>query len=55
MCIVYVWHLLSQKSWRWLESAELQNIHSIIFSSVVGGAIALIAKTYFAEEKDKVD
>jgi len=55
MCLVYVWHLLSRPCWRWLAPAELQNIHSIIFSSVVGGAIALIAKTYFADEKDKAN
>lgn len=39
----------------WLSQNELQQIHSIIFSSVVGGAIALVAKTYFSEHSAKKD
>lgn len=49
---IYIWHLISRHDLRWLEAGELQNIHSMIFSSVVGGAIAILAKTYFAAPKE---
>ncbi|MCW3849475.1 hypothetical protein OF829_19735 [Sphingomonas sp. LB-2] len=51
--IVYVWHLVVPTGYRWLTSDELQHIHSMIFSSVVGGAIALVAKAYFIEKDEK--
>jgi hypothetical protein len=48
---VYVAHLILPEHLRWLSSDELQHIHSMIFSSVVGGAVAIFAKTYFLEGK----
>ncbi len=49
---VYVIHLIVPSNQRWLTSDELQHIHSMIFSSVVGGAVAIFAKTYFLDSKD---
>lgn len=46
---VYVLHLILPACYRWLSGDELQHIHSMIFSSVVGGAIAIFAKTYFLD------
>ena len=48
---VYILHLVLPVYCRWLSPDELQHIHSMIFSSVVGGAIAIFAKTYFLEDK----
>ncbi len=48
---VYVAHLIMPERLRWLSPDELQHIHSMIFSSVVGGAVAIFAKTYFLESK----
>lgn len=48
---VYILHLILPESRRWLSSDELQHIHSMIFSSVVGGAIAIFAKAYFLDDK----
>lgn len=47
---VYVLHLILPNYCRWLSEDELKHIHSMIFSSVVGGAIAIFAKTYFLDE-----
>jgi hypothetical protein len=49
---VYVAHLIIPAEHRWLTPDELQHIHSMIFSSVVGGAVAVFAKTYFLDSKD---
>lgn len=49
---VYVIHLIIPADYRWLSNDELQHIHSIVFSGVVGGAIAVFAKTYFLDEND---
>jgi len=50
---VYVIHLIIPLDRRWLLPDELQHIHSMIFSSVVGGAVAIFAKTYFLDtQKD---
>src|SRR5688572_28107405 len=43
---VYILHLILPVGERWLAPNEVQNIHSMIFSGVVGGAIALLAKMY---------
>jgi hypothetical protein len=48
---VYIAHLVLPADCRWLSNDELQHIHSMVFSSVVGGAIAIFAKTYFLDEK----
>lgn len=48
---VYVLHLLLPVECRWLTPDEVQHIHSMIFSGVVGGAIALLAKTYLGDIK----
>ncbi|MGV3769577.1 MAG: hypothetical protein ACO1NM_06065 [Sphingobium phenoxybenzoativorans] len=48
---VYVVHLVIPDDRRWLKPEELQHIHSMIFSGVVGGAIAVFAKTYFLDKK----
>ena len=49
---VYVAHLVLAERFRWLSPDELQHIHSMIFSSVVGGAVAIFAKTYFLDSPD---
>lgn len=49
--VVYVTHLLIPSDFRWLSSDELSHIHSMIFSGVVGGAIAIAARTYFLDQK----
>ena len=48
--IVYVAHLLIPDVSRWLTEDELSHIHSMIFSGVVGGAIAIAARTYFLDD-----
>lgn len=48
---VYVAHLLLPNERRWLTPDEVQHIHSMIFSGVVGGAIALLAKMYLGDVK----
>jgi hypothetical protein len=48
---VYVAHLILPKSYRWLSPDELQHIHGMIFSGVVGGAVSIFAKTYFLDSK----
>lgn len=50
MAGVYVIHMLIPDSRHWLTDLELQRIHDLIFSSVVGGAIAIVARTYFFDE-----
>lgn len=45
----YLIHLIIPADRRWLTAAELQHIHNMIFSSVVGGALAIFAKTYFID------
>jgi len=50
---VYVVHLVIPANRRWLSSDELQHIHSMIFSSIVGGAVAVFAKTYFLDSSEK--
>lgn len=47
---IYLLHLVLPNGWRWLSEDELNHIHSIVFSGVVGGAIAIFAKTYFLDE-----
>lgn len=47
---VYVAHLLMPDQMRWLTPDEIQHIHSMLFSGVVGGAIAVAAKTYFFDK-----
>jgi len=47
---VYIAHLILPASMRWLTAEELKDIHSMLFSGVVGGAIAVAAKTYFFDE-----
>ncbi len=49
MSLVYVSHLLLPLDLRWLTEDELKHIHSMIFSGVVGAAIALLAKLYLGE------
>ncbi|CDO34811.1 exported hypothetical protein [Novosphingobium sp. KN65.2] len=43
---VYVAQILLPERCRWLSPEEIQQLHSILFSSFVGGAIALAGKTY---------
>lgn len=50
---VYVIHLIIRHDYRWLSPDELQHIHAMLFSGVVGGAIAVAARIYFLEPKDK--
>jgi hypothetical protein len=50
MAGVYVAHILLPDNRHWLTDLELQRIHDLIFSSVVGGAIAIVARTYFFDE-----
>lgn len=52
---IYVAHLVMPLCWRWLSPDELQSIHDILFSSVVGGAIAIAARTYFFDDKKSKD
>lgn len=52
---VYVLHLIIPAKERWLTPDELQHIHSMIFSSVVGGAVAVFAKTYFLDSPKDED
>lgn len=47
---VYLAHLVLPHYCRWLTPDEVQHIHSMIFSSVVGGAVAIFAKTYFIDQ-----
>jgi hypothetical protein len=49
---VYVAHLVLPSRLRWLTPEELQQIHNMIFSSVVGGAVAIFGKTYFLDSSD---
>lgn len=46
---VYLANLVLPLRCRWLEPDELQHIHNMVFSSVVGGAVAIFAKTYFLD------
>ena len=47
---VYVAHLVMPTHRRWLTPDELQHIHNMLFSGVVGGAVAVGARTYFIEK-----
>lgn len=47
---VYIAHILLPESCRWLTTDEVQHIHSMVFSSVVGGAVALGARMYLLKE-----
>jgi hypothetical protein len=47
---VYIAHLVLPDSRRWLTPEELKDIHSMLFSGVVGGAIAVAAKAYFFDD-----
>lgn len=47
----YVLHLVLPAANRWLLPEEVQHIHSMIFSGVVGGAVALLAKMYLGNVK----
>jgi hypothetical protein len=47
---VYVAHLILPLRLRWLTSDELQHIHNMIFSGVVGGAVTVGARTYFSDK-----
>lgn len=51
LSIVYILHLTLPDDRRWLLADEVQHIHSMIFSGVVGGAIALLAKMYLGDIK----
>ena len=48
---VYVAHLiLPQQCCRWLPPEELANIHNMLFSGVVGGAVAIVARMYLLKD-----
>lgn len=47
---VYVAHLVLPAKCRWLTADELQHIHNMLFSGVVGGAVAVGARTYFFDK-----
>ena len=47
---VYVSHLLLPAAYRWLEPDELVHIHNMLFSGVVGGAIAIVARMYLIKD-----
>jgi hypothetical protein len=47
---VYVAHLILPTNQRWLTADELQHIHNMLFSGVVGGAVAIGARTYFLDK-----
>lgn len=49
LAVVYVVHLLVPEDSRWLTDDEVQHIHSMVFSSVVGGAAALLGKMYLGK------
>ena len=51
LAVIYVLHLLLPVACRWLSPDEVQHIHSMIFSGVVGGAVAILAKMYLADPK----
>jgi hypothetical protein len=47
---IYVYHILSPVGWRWLPAAELDHLHNMIFSGVVGGAVATAARVYLVKD-----
>lgn len=49
LAIIYILHLLLPVNLRWLKPDEVHHIHSMIFSGVVGGAIAILAKIYLGD------
>lgn len=51
LSLIYLAHILLPCEWRWLSADEVQHIHSMIFSGVVGGAVALLAKMYLGDFK----
>lgn len=50
---IYVLHLVLPIDSRWLSADEVQHLHSMIFSGVVGGAIAILGKMYLGTAKDE--
>jgi hypothetical protein len=49
LSVIYVLHLLLPSERRWLSADEVHHIHSMIFSGIVGGAIAILAKMYLGD------
>jgi hypothetical protein len=47
---VYVAHLILPTGQRWLTADELSHIHNMLFSGVVGGAIAIVARMYLLKD-----
>lgn len=47
---VYVAHLVLPPASRWLSADELSHIHNMIFSGVVGGAVAIVARMYLIKD-----
>ena len=39
--LVVTWHHLTPESWRWLDDSDLANLHSVLFSGAVVGAITM--------------
>ncbi|MFM9978769.1 MAG: hypothetical protein ACKVOP_12085 [Sphingomonadaceae bacterium] len=51
LAVIYVLHLVLPPDRRWLSPDEVHHIHSMIFSGVVGGAVAILAKMYLGDAK----
>ena len=47
---VYVAHLILPTTQRWLTSDELTHMHNMLFSGVVGGAVAIVARVYLLKD-----
>ncbi len=47
---VYVAHLVLPTGSRWLTADEIAHIHNMIFSGVVGGAVAILTRMYLLKE-----
>ena len=44
--VVYLVHMLGPPSWRWLSADEVQHLHNMLFSGVVGAALAEAVRHY---------
>lgn len=44
--IIYLLHILGPVSWRWLTADEIQHLHNMLFSGLIGAALAETIRKY---------
>jgi len=50
--LIYLIHVLAPPYWRWLSPDEIQHLHNMIFSSIVGGAVTEGVRSYMKKKPE---